>query len=333
MTCAEVRDLFSDVADARLASGELAAWRAHLGECRDCSREWTGFQRTLDLLHGLPGERAPAGFVDRAMAAAYPQSWARRLVRRLFVPLGLKLPVEAVALVLVAAGAMYLARPASLHETSAIHDSWPRSGASTPPALPGPEAVNPSSAVDTRERAALKASSSEVAAASRSGAPDERSTALSRTAREGTLLSAGRPAVPESAHEGKSAEGSRQAAEGSSQVSDATASRRGPAGARDLASGAGGVPPAPVHVGRLMVEDRDAAVRALGELNARVGATEVGRIPAEDGLVVELDVPRAQYVEFSRGVARLGRWMPVAEPSDTGATVRVRVIVARSPAR
>ena len=122
MTCDEIRALFSDVADARLAPGEQAAWDAHLATCADCRREWASFQRTLGLLQGLPRHRAPDGFVDRVMTAAYPQPWPRRLARRLFVPLRVKVPLEAAALALLAVTGVYLVQRTPEMQ-QAMHDA------------------------------------------------------------------------------------------------------------------------------------------------------------------------------------------------------------------
>ena len=85
-------------------------------------------------------------------------------------------------------------------------------------------------------------------------------------------------------------------------------------------------------VGRLTVEDRDAAAPALAALIARVGATELSRTLVEDGTLIELDVPRAHYAEFTRGLAAIGGWTPREERSGPGAEVRVRVVVG-PPAR
>jgi hypothetical protein len=89
----------------------------------------------------------------------------------------------------------------------------------------------------------------------------------------------------------------------------------------------------PAVTGRLAVDDRDAAERALAELIARLGATELRRTPAENGMLVEMQVPRAHYAEFARGLAAIGGWTPHEELVETSADVRVRVIVIRHPAR
>ena len=102
MTCAECREAFSAYADDALSADARGVVETHLAGCADCRREWQRFFATVDLLHIVEPERAPAGFVDRVVAAARPLPWYRRLARGLLVPWTVKLPVEAAAIVMVA---------------------------------------------------------------------------------------------------------------------------------------------------------------------------------------------------------------------------------------
>jgi putative zinc finger protein len=101
MTCQEIRELFSARVDDALDADERARLDAHLATCAECTREWQGFERTVGLLRAVAPARAPAGFVDRVLAAR-PRPWYRRLARGLFLPWAVKLPLEAAAIVLVA---------------------------------------------------------------------------------------------------------------------------------------------------------------------------------------------------------------------------------------
>jgi hypothetical protein len=102
MTCTECRESFSASVDDALSATERAALEAHLAGCAECRREWQRFFATVDLLHAVQPERAPAGFVDRVVAAARPLPWYRRAARGLLVPWPVKLPLEAAAIVMVA---------------------------------------------------------------------------------------------------------------------------------------------------------------------------------------------------------------------------------------
>jgi hypothetical protein len=332
MSCDEIRALFSDVADARLVAGEQAAWDTHLAACPDCRREWASFQRTLGLLQGLPRLRAPTGFVDRVMAAAYPQPWPRRLARRLFVPVRVKVPLEAAALALLAFTGVYLVQRTPEMQ-QAMRDAAPPS---YPPAVPAePRALS--------VPAPTPPAQSPASSAPRPVAPRKDGPGVGAKPEEA------KPEVKERSEKmGVSETAPEKAAEsGSIQTPQSPAPQaREVAPAPDVQvpsrgfSGGGGfarqervrttAAAAPLVVGRLEVEDRDAAVPALAALIAQVGATELSRAVVDDGTSIELDVPRSRYAEFTRGLAAIGGWTPREERSGPGAEVRVRVVIGPS---
>src|SRR5262245_64100612 len=104
MTCHDAREQLSALIDDTLGGEERSAVEAHLATCAECRRELDQLRGTVGLLRAAKPERAPAGFVDRVLEAARPEPWPRRLVRALFLPWPVKLPVEAAAIVLVAVG-------------------------------------------------------------------------------------------------------------------------------------------------------------------------------------------------------------------------------------
>ena len=110
MTCEGARDLFSALVDEALSPGERQDLEAHLAGCADCRRELDAFQRTIALVRTVPPVRAPAGFVDRVLTAASPVPWYVRLARRLFVPVRLKVPIEAAAVLVIAVVAVQIYR-------------------------------------------------------------------------------------------------------------------------------------------------------------------------------------------------------------------------------
>src|SRR5262245_28653416 len=108
MTCHETRELLSDLVDGALTPDEEARVEAHLGGCADCRKEHERFRATVTLLQRMERPRAPVGFVDRVLAAARPAPWYRRWLGRLFLPISVKLPAEAAAVLLVAGLAVFV---------------------------------------------------------------------------------------------------------------------------------------------------------------------------------------------------------------------------------
>jgi hypothetical protein len=144
MSCHDAREQFSALIDDALDAGERAALDAHLATCADCRRELQRFRDTVGLVRAAAPVRAPAGFVDRVLEAARPVPWPQRLVRDLFLPWPVKLPMEAAAIVLVAVGVALVYRgspeleqsirqePAAPVMTQAPRDTPPEVKASAP---------------------------------------------------------------------------------------------------------------------------------------------------------------------------------------------------------
>src|SRR5207245_343463 len=135
MTCTETRDLFSALADDALTPAERAALDAHLAGCADCRRELAGLLRTVKLVRAIDPARAPAGFVDRVLAAARPEPAPKRLARRLLAPWQ-TLPLGAAALFLIAGLAVLLFRGSHEQQQAARYQ----------PTTPGPAAQAPTAA-------------------------------------------------------------------------------------------------------------------------------------------------------------------------------------------
>ena len=108
MSCHDAREWLSDLLDDALATEARAQVDAHLAGCADCRRELDRLRATVSLLRAVERPQAPAGFVDRVLAAARPTPWHRRLLDWLAAVRLLRFPVEAAAVVLVASLAVYV---------------------------------------------------------------------------------------------------------------------------------------------------------------------------------------------------------------------------------
>jgi len=309
-TCEDFRDQFSAMADGALAPDELTACRGHLETCAECAREWQRFEATLALLHGAAPVRAPAGFVDRVTASARP-AWPTRLVRAVFVPMRVKLPLEAAGLALVSVIALVL-----VQRTPDVPPIVP--AAPQPLAVVMQAAREPAAANDTKKRempaAAPPAMSPAPPAVAEHLVSERRQeVADAATPKAGQSLAAPRIAVE------------RSAPTTQTYVPTAAAPR---AAVKSTAQS----PPAPGAIARmsmapvtgsLVVRDRERAGTALADLVTRVGATETSRNVAGTALVVEIDLPRGTYATFADGLVGIGGWKPDRTPEEPSAPLRV----------
>jgi hypothetical protein len=298
MSCDATRAMFSELADDALPAEQRVACQAHLAACADCRREWEGLQRTLRLLHGMPRVRAPQGIVERVLAAVRPDPWPRRLARRLFVPLFIKLPLEAAALILVTVGGVWL-----VQRTPEMQQVVQREA----PAV-----------ADARQPAPPPAAPQRPA----SGAPAarvERAPAEPREARpERTGFDKSTQAPPQIAP--RAPEAPKAAAHAYIKSPETETPRQAPRVARVLT-------PARV-TGRLTVDDREMGERTLAGLSRRLGALTLSRAEQPDGsLVIEVRLPHAAYAEFSRELATIGTWTPEAEVAESAVPVEVRIVL------
>jgi hypothetical protein len=315
MTCSEARAMLSAAVDDALGAGERESLDAHLAACADCRRELQQLRDTVALLRAVEPPRAPAGFVDRVLGAARPAPWPRRLLRALFFPWPVKLPLEAAATVLVAVGVVYLYQatpeieraarleppaPSTVEAPRAVAPESHETSRATPSEAPGDATPGRAGAKKDEPRpAAEPAPSADVAAKSKSEAPPARGEGAPETRQRSSRTA---PAAPEAE---KPAAGALEA-------------RR-----QDSAAFA----PADV-TGGLVVSDREAALRALAELVTRLGGAEDRRLTTPDAAIVELSIPRDAYPELARQLRQLGRWQPAREATELPARVRVVVRIA-----
>jgi len=108
MNCHDAREMLSALVDGELTPDEQSRVDAHVAECADCRKEHERLGSTIALLRQLDRPRAPVAFVDRVLEVVQPKPWYRRWLGSLFLPVSVKLPAEAAALLLVGGLAIFV---------------------------------------------------------------------------------------------------------------------------------------------------------------------------------------------------------------------------------
>jgi hypothetical protein len=340
MNCHEARERLSDLLDEALAAPERAEVGAHLDGCPDCRRELDRLRATVSLLARVERPRAPVGFVDRVTAAARPVPWYRRFGRRLFLPLNIKLPAQAAAMLVIALLGVYLlqrtpewrdaARPELQAPVPRPEPSGTMTAAPIPPPAPSQKdlragKVDAGKLSEAAPRAAREAENT-VGAERRLDSPQPLPPLIRQFKQEpkkeadaDRLQKAGAPAS-------EAAPAPQVGA--SSAPAPAAPSAESRAKTRDAAEGqSGALAPAPPAMsakrqsavssvlGRLSVKNRPAAEQGLADLLARLGGSETGRRQELGATVVEVLVPEARYADFVSGLTTLGTWTPEGQPA------------------
>jgi hypothetical protein len=353
MTCDETRDTLSAYLDEAIAPDERSLVDAHLEGCADCRRELEALRGTVALLQRVEPARAPVGFVDRVVAAARPRPWYRRVADAVLLPLSVKLPLEATAVLMVGLLAVYLfertpelqraarevtpsqeaAAPTKEKPAELLEDKAPPSRA---PSTPGP-AETPAPAAGERDRADAPLSREVTPQITASpppvSAPAAPATPAPPPAPSAPTAVSPPPPMAEPPPEVKAqvkkeaenaAAAARSEAESRQRVlaprAGGDSARAGPSASRLAAKR---VLPSADVVARVAVKDRDAAERELTALIARLDGSVTQRRREDEATVVEAVIPQPRYAEFSDGVARIGAWQVEAERRELPAQVHV----------
>jgi len=361
VTCQDIRELFSARVDDALSADERARLDAHLATCAECGREWLRFERTVGLLRATEPARAPAGFVDRVMAAR-PRPWYRRLARGMLVPWPVKVPLEAAAIVLLAGLAVMVfqrspelqqaARPSapppavttpSLDapapppgETLLSHRPTSLPPATAPPAVSAPAPASSSEpgrrreSAPSSEGALLEETKQRPTEPAPADSRKESAAADDRT----TSMEALRPS-PESRTKSAAPPGAAAKKDVEPDRGGAAARQSGPASAPALGAlqKSGEVQRLTAATGdvqaRLVVADRVAAERTVRDLVARAGGQLVSR--ADDGAatVLALAVPGDRWDDVKRDLENLGALRLEGRRDDRTGLVRITLRLER----
>jgi len=108
MNCEAIQRYLSDFLDKNLDVERAQEIKDHLTACSLCSEEMASLAECQRLVSGLPAVEPPAGFTNRVMAEVREAANPPRLWERLFLPLRIKIPLQATAVVLIAVLAAYI---------------------------------------------------------------------------------------------------------------------------------------------------------------------------------------------------------------------------------
>lgn len=105
----ELRSMLPAMAGGDLSKTELALLEQHLAECRECRAELAELQLVLQAMRETPELEPPPWLATRIMAQVREEAASRTgWFARLFLPLQIKLPLEALALVMICATVWYV---------------------------------------------------------------------------------------------------------------------------------------------------------------------------------------------------------------------------------
>jgi hypothetical protein len=109
MECGEIREKLSDYIEGLISSEEKRSIDEHLMSCEMCSEYLSDLRKTVNYVQNLEEISPPQWLTERIMTKVRSESQPKKgILERLFYPLHIKLPIEAVAAVLVIVISIYM---------------------------------------------------------------------------------------------------------------------------------------------------------------------------------------------------------------------------------
>jgi hypothetical protein len=128
MKCKDFQQKLSDYIEGMIPSEERMIIEEHLKSCSKCNESLEDLRKTIDYVHSLEDIKPPAWLTQKVMAKIKADVQPKKgIIQKLFYPMHIKLPIEAVVTALIAVITIYifktmqpeikLAQAPSEHET------------------------------------------------------------------------------------------------------------------------------------------------------------------------------------------------------------------------
>jgi hypothetical protein len=109
MTCNEIENRLPAYLEGLLSPEERKSIAGHLASCPRCSRAFADLMKAEQIVHGLGEVEPPPFFEQRIMSRIREEAGRKQgFLRKLFYPLHIKIPIQALATILVAVLAFHV---------------------------------------------------------------------------------------------------------------------------------------------------------------------------------------------------------------------------------
>ena len=109
MECNNIRKKISAYIEGVIISEERVLIEEHLKSCQKCNEYFTDMEKTIEYVHSLENIEPPVWLTHKVMARIKSEVKPKKgIVQRLFCPLYVKLPIQAVTAVIIAITTFYI---------------------------------------------------------------------------------------------------------------------------------------------------------------------------------------------------------------------------------
>ncbi len=301
MNCEKVRDRFSSLWERELTSLEEKEIREHLSSCPQCRREFEQFEKTMQWLHSVEEVEVPDGFLPelhrRIEERKTKDTLGGRSTGRWFkLPISVKLPIQAVAMVAVVFVVLYLSKmmPTGVYplKESKQTSSLPSSEHKSEQVLAHQEAKGEPKVLERpAETPRLKDADQVKTSAPAKERLEPSSPQMKAEAKKEEVLSPKSEVIAYQAFDSKEQEKAK-----------IPSAEPGKSGKGFAAKEKSVVTWKPSQEIVLRISDREKVVSRLHELIKQFG----GEVVATDGNVFVASLPTGSFSEFEKEVAELG---------------------------
>lgn len=109
MECKDIQERLSAYIDGIIPAEDKAFIDKHLKSCQRCSETFSELKKTVEHLRKLEEIKPPSWLAQKIMAKIKKEAEPQKgILQKLFYPLHIKLPIEAIATIFIAVTAVYL---------------------------------------------------------------------------------------------------------------------------------------------------------------------------------------------------------------------------------
>ncbi len=324
MNCGQIQKMLPASLDGVLSKTESALVEKHLASCESCRTAFGEYQQARRLIGNLEEVEPPPGFAQRVMARVEEEEGKKAgIFRKLFYPLHIKVPIQAVAMAAVAVLAIQAYRAVEPQRQTA-----PQTGLTAAPESkeePGKikdrreEAVQPSKAkLPIPEQAAR--TGEETAKDTLAGRPAPLPPAETRPSEERAAAPPGQipagPAAPREAEKGESAAGGKKAKMETKTATPAPSPEAAPLKKK-------------AEIGfRLQAANPATAGEKVQTILQEIGGRRIEMSPLGEGQIVTAELSPERLPLFLERLKSLGEIQEkprVSEPASPFVSVRVEI--------
>ncbi|MBI4766888.1 MAG: DUF2275 domain-containing protein [Deltaproteobacteria bacterium] len=364
MTCPEIKTLLPGLLEGILSPEEQECVTSHLASCILCRRVLEDLKETDHLVKVLSEVEPPPFFEQRIMARIREEAGQKRgLLRMLFYPLQIKIPIQAMATILIVVLAFYvfqksqpeikLITPLAIPRTESDKGRIRDESLKTPLAPSVAKPTRPAPAVDLADKdhgplAAAPSSESKGQAIRKAESPPPKEEAPSSSIKQGVPMMAGKEKqipppgaraldkaqdraekqdsgqAPDTLETGQKLKG--RITEPGVSAGESRAEKSAPAASRFVAAPAKKRPAVDLTI---QVRDAAVALREIEDRLAQAGGRIIEKLPRADGVFLKAEIPAQKAAAFLEGLKAVGKVNMDKTALDLGegkTTVSIKIV-------